>query len=228
MTAKIKYISLIAALFLIDYSAKGQDYNYQFQDTTETYVSLVDSTKTLITNFDEIAFLPIGFSFNYAGEVVDSLHLRSNGLLLFDDENKFNFTFLNKEFFEDSENENYPTSLSYSVETDSYNHKIMKIEFKNVMLIRGEEIIHLNFQVWLHQYTNAVEFRMGAIQGTMPAENYTMGLINMDNTYEAALGYLLQGNATTPTGFLIPALGNLVELSTLPSNGTVYKFTPAN
>lgn len=228
MIKKIKYISIIAALVVLTYQSKAQDYNYQFQDTTLTYVSLVDSTKTQVSQFDDIVKLPIGFTFNYAGKIIDSVSLRSTGLLMFDTDNKYNFAFLSKDFLKDTENENLLSSISYAVESDSYGRNIMKIEFKNVMLVRGEEIIHLNFQVWLHQYTNAIEFRMGNVQGTMLSENYLMGLINMNNTNVASLGYLLGGDASSPSNTLIPAQGELVELTTLPLEGTVYKFTPAS
>lgn len=228
MKQKIKIVSSIVTFVLIGFSSIAQDYNYQFQQSTQTYASIVDSTKKVIPQFDEVVKLPIGFSFNYAGKIVDSLDLRSTGLLLFDNENKFNFAFLNKEFLKDIETENLLSSISYDVEIDTYGRHILKIEFKNVMLVRGEEKIHLNFQVWLHQFTNVIDFRMGSVQGTMPSENYLMGLINMNNTNVASVGYLLQQSSETVSGVLIPAQGNLTELSALPAEGTVYTFSPAS
>ncbi|MGQ0827628.1 MAG: hypothetical protein ACT4ON_04450 [Bacteroidota bacterium] len=218
-----KYALVLVAFMITAISVKAQNFDYLVQkDTNQSYVDISDTTSITLPQIDDVYQLPIGFSFNYAGAIVDTLKIRTTGLLTFDKENKYNFIFLNKEFVYDTDSAT-ASAILYKTETTGGVH-ILKIEFKNMLLIRGEEKIHLNYQVWLYQYTNKIEFHMGTVQGDLPAETCMMGLINMNNTSEAAIGYLLQGDPANPSGTSIPANGSPVELSGFPAAGTVYEF----
>ncbi len=222
MIRKIKRIVL--GLMTIVITGNAQNFNYQAQTSTgQSYNDIADTTIIRVLPFEDHYKLPIGFSFNCAGRTTDSLTIRSTGLLTFDNESKYNFIALNKEFIFDADASS-ASSVVYKTDTSTSIH-ILKLQFKNMLLVRGEEKIHFNFQVWLYQYTGKIEFRMGEVTGNMPSENCLIGLINMNNTAEASVGYLLQGNAETPSGILITAGGSLSELTATPATGTVYTFT---
>lgn len=214
---------------ILTFSCKAQNFNYQVQTIlNQSYESIVDTTAKTISSFESTNQLPIGFSYNFAGRTIDSLKIKPSGLLTFDLESKYNFIFLNKEFEFDTDT-SHASSVFYKLDiADSINIHILKVEFKNMLLVRGTEKLHFNFQVWLYQYNNAIEFHMGTIEGTIPNESCLMGLINMNNTSENAVGYLLQGDIANPSGIAIEAQGNLVELTSLPATGTIYKFTPSS
>jgi hypothetical protein len=225
MTKIIKQLLILMTFFLSVIESKAQNFSYQTQSATnQTYVAIEDTTITPIPLFDNSYQLPIGFTFTCGGSNFDSLKIKTTGVLNFDSDYKYNFLFLNKAFLFDLDTA-LPSSVWHKLEVANSGYYILKIEFKNILLVEGDQKIHFNFQVWLYQHSNTIEFHMGSVSGTQPTETCMMGLINMNNTSEAAVGYLLQGDPAAPTGVSISANGDIVQLTTLPATGTIYTFT---
>lgn len=230
---KIHLILLSVILAFSALSAKAQSFSYTSEHSNSSYIQLDTTKETLPSSVwqDQSYSIPIGFSFGLDGQTYTSLTVKTNGLLAFGDENKFNFIFLNKEFLTDVNEANEALShISYNHSITEDSQRILKIEFDNVgMPTPSSGLIHCSFQIWVREYSNKIEFHMGSIENNAEVnDTYQMGFINMNNTSNADLGFLLQGNASSPTGTQVSAGGNLVSLINLPSAGTTYIFTPAN
>jgi hypothetical protein len=117
--------------------------------------------------------------------------------------------------------------------------RILKIEWNDVGLYDeisslGTTELRLNFQVWLYEGENTIEYRFGP--NTFPEDLtafdfLTSGIIlDFDYDYYDGLFYTASGNPEEPTWSLTDDFYAFyysdVMLDGIPSDGTVYRFGP--
>ena len=126
--------------------------------------------------------------------------------------------------------------ISYKIEGSNGNH-ILKVEWNNAGFWDDPySSDFMNFQVWLYEGTNILEYRYGPSQIDTPLESYEeeegpivvfAPLIDNDNEVFAQDGYFLTGDPANPNVIVLTddnePEGSLV--GNIP-NGTVYRFTP--
>lgn len=119
--------------------------------------------------------------------------------------------------------------LSYKVEGNT-GSRILKIEWKNVgSYDEGEPYsMYMNFQMWLYESTNVIEYHYGPGMINNPAVFYygepgpLVGVATIDDVnYEFLNIHFLNGPAASPVLSV-----NLETISGTPANGTIYRFSP--
>jgi hypothetical protein len=226
---KNKNIVVLFLFLLVSFKSHAQNFNYSVVTQTSSFVFLNDSLPTLNNNIiwdDNTYPVAIGFTFTFAGQTFDSVKIQTNGTLTFDNLNKYNFMGLFKNFMSELDSMDHAVSpIIMQLTTLSSGFKQLKIEFENAKFYTAAGVkVHTNFQIWLNQQNNTIEFHMGSTDVALTAEATILGLLNTRGG-GVSLGYLLQGNPVTPTGVLIPSGGNVVQLTAFPANETVYVFT---
>lgn len=131
------------------------------------------------------------------------------------------------------------SNISYITE-GAVGVRILKIEWKNVGFFDDStESDFMNFQMWLHEGTNVIEYRYGPSEINNPSGSFeeATGLavqlatsINMDNGELEDTAYILKGNPGNPSLIIIapgiPDPGFEDTLDGMVTDGTVYRFTP--
>ncbi|MBN8696072.1 MAG: hypothetical protein J0L87_06045 [Bacteroidetes bacterium] len=225
-------ILILGIVFLQVIFCKAQNFNYSFVKQNQSYTNLADSSLTALNDnqvWDDNTYLiPIGFSFQFAGQSFDSLKVRTNGTITFDSNNKFNFVCLYKNFICDVNSEGVSQSpINKELVVLPNGNKQLRIEFKNVFFMTTSGLKkHTNFQIWLTQGDNSIEFHMGDSDSSIGNENFVFGLINMNpSPSNSTIAYLISGDPTAPVASSISFGVNLVHLLTIPPSGTTYIFT---
>jgi hypothetical protein len=136
-----------------------------------------------------------------------------------------------------------PTPISpirYAV-TGSSPDRIFKLEFFNAGFSDerfkfGTNKDSVDFQVWIYETTNIIEFRYGPskitnpsayFDGPAPLIGYGKKLNILDFTCEKV--YSLSGSPSAPKVDSIVSMSSAsTVLSAYPANGTVYRFVPKN
>lgn len=130
--------------------------------------------------------------------------------------------------------------ISYKTEGAPGN-QIIKIEWNNVGFFEdGTGSDFMNFQLWLYETTNVIEYRYGPSQINNPNGSFEgetgpiVGLLPSIDLEEDSLqqeGYLLSGDPANTTNNVLPPgvlLENPLSVQGAIPNGTVYTFTPQN
>ncbi len=134
-----------------------------------------------------------------------------------------------------------PSSPVRYVVSGSAPNRIFKLEYFNAGFFQELDNYHtnsdsVNFQVWLYETSNIVEFRYGTskishaseyFDGAAPApligyfKNFKLGTIDCDKLYH------LTGIASVPTLDSTTDISDIIPtLSSPPVSGTVYRFIP--
>ncbi|MEZ5016280.1 MAG: T9SS type A sorting domain-containing protein [Flavipsychrobacter sp.] len=115
--------------------------------------------------------------------------------------------------------------------------RILKIEVANAgfydeLTQSGTTKNYVNIQLWLYEQSNIVELHYGASQINSFSTYFPLGLLtgyirdinvgtgNMDKFY------ILKGNNTSPTVDSFSATSPQTGLTSFPTSGTVYRYTP--
>ena len=222
----------------------GQSQGYNLNVTTNAYNSLAGSTSlNNATVWDNPAFtFPIGFNFKLYNTVFNNGYINPNGdggivtavpnatntmpTLI-----PFSTDILDRGFLSGTSLSN----ISYKLDGSSGN-RILKIEWNNVgffgdLNVNGTSTDFANFQVWLYETTNVVEFRFGPSNITNPSVSFEgdtgpgvalFPLVNF-NTGEITSGIILSGNPSAP---IVNNTNVPLSLDAIPSNGITYRFSP--
>jgi hypothetical protein len=119
--------------------------------------------------------------------------------------------------------------LSYKVEGNT-GSRILKIEWKNVgSYDEGAPYnMFMNFQMWLYEGTNIIEYHYGPSMINNPFVFYYeetgayIGFLTIDDVnYDFLNIHLLNGPAATPVLSV-----NEAAINGTPANGTIYRFSP--
>lgn len=252
---------LTLALFALGFtnlSSQAQVmYPYSFSKSTATYADLVGATNLTVGNAwdDTIMTVPLGFTFKWAlqNRNVDSITIDSYGMLYapqdFDANNEI-FTRGIMPYQADLTDRGYNTNqvavspISYMT-SGTAGSRICKIEFKNAGFYSDTTgADSTNFQVWLYEGTNVIEFRYGPQGVADIATSFdgangpwinliykaTPDLVNQTFTMDSCS--YVAGN-TSSAAVVNPAPFDLVTSEPsdwafvgLPANGQVFKWTP--
>jgi hypothetical protein len=228
----------------------AQDYTFTLDSATYNDLDNPTSLNNGMTWEYPNYTIPIGFSFQFFDDTINTFYIsEDNGpVIILGSENidlgtsalvPFGATMvdrgMNYDTWEPSTGSLSP--ISYQVDGVEGN-RIFKMEWKNTGfendLWEFEDMAtdFVNFQMWCYEATGVIEFRYGEshiehfaisfydetgpLVGIFPEINEDGPVIN---------GLTLQGNAASPT--MVETM-NVSFLNGVPSNGTIYRFTPAD
>ncbi len=238
---KIKLLLPAFVLFL--YVANAQSV-YNFETENSTYVNLTGSTS--LNNgdvWDDPGYtIPLGFNFSFGTYTFSTIYILewSVGGVLSSDPVDGGIVPLFVPIGQDLIDLGFSSgisqsNISYKTEGTA-GSRILKIEWNNVGFYEDStESDFMNFQLWLYEGTNTVEFRYGPSEINNPSESFEgetgpqISLItsfNIDLQQLDDTAYFLSGNPTNPTVIVLNP-GQTIVLSYLQGmmpNGTVYRF----
>lgn len=224
---------------------------YTFSTFTAAYQPITGTSLTNGLKWDEPEHtIPLGFTFKLYNKTASTFTL--NGGSYVTDDNTANLLTVASPFFEDlcdraytsSSNEGDPggvSGISYTVSGTAGN-RIARIQVSNASFYGEVGTATLNpsftnFQIWLYETTNVIEFRFGSTSISNLNSNFTLGsqgficglFEDCDFVANPINSNMLDGTVNVPihTGF---DLGNIP--SSVPGltgqnnlNGRVYRFT---
>ena len=253
----MKKIYLFALMAMLSLAVKAQPiYPYSFTKFKEAYTNLSGATNLLsATAWDDTTLvIPIGFNFKWAlnNNTSDSLVVDTYGLFSF--KNDYDFTFYMPmrgmfPFYADMAdltlNGGSGTSPVSYVTTGAVGSRICKVEFKNAGFYEDATATdYANFQLWLYETSNRIEFRYGPslitdIQTDFLGDDGTrIGLvykatldINTPDYIVDTCSYV-QGNATTANDVYSTTSTSYFDVNAfaftgVPDSGQVFQYAPA-
>jgi hypothetical protein len=224
-----------------------QAQNYTVTAFNEPYQDLSNSTSVNSGQIwdDDFYAIPIGFNFEVYGQNYSNIYIsdigKGGGLSLHSNP-QANYSFLSpimQDILDKGTNQSV-SPISYVVEGSTGN-RIFKLEFKNVGFWGDTTLAdYMDFQIWLYESDNSIEYRYGPNSINNPTESYegetgpevffypSFDILNSGSFIED--GYYLKDNPVNPT--VIVANNNTPEpqnsiVGTIPE-GTVYRFDPDN
>lgn len=230
----------------------AQAQNYNFSVVSAPYSSLTGSTSitnnSLWTSWSGVGGTAnIGFNFVANGNLnTNMLHFDTNLVptAVYSNQPNPNNGFIYVPLIADTSDRGIGTgtalsNISYKVE-GSVGTRIFKLEWKNIGFYN--EIISdnvstdfINFQLWLYEGSNIIEYHFGPSNLSNPAESFGgdpgfgCGLYpQFDFNTGDIVGnaYALSGNGNSPTSAY--TTNYEVYVTSVPSNGTVYRFSPVS
>lgn len=244
----MKKITLFLAMALGSLTMNAQN-DYTLNTLTgQTYADLTGDTS--INNgeewdWDYYGEFTLPFTFSIGGETVNRF--------LFEDD-YFAFVAPDADYEEDIEGVYlvYPTSffiqdrtystgtsstpISYKTEGTAPN-RILKLQIKNAgaesaqYLGYEEDEFYMNFQVWLYEGSNVIEFRYGAsnISQEFIEANLEDDGLNLVAVFGPVKGYIISGDPASATygQYTEETFPGNINLTAFPANGTVYRLTPS-
>jgi hypothetical protein len=215
-------------------------FNYDFTSTTATYVELNQALAESVNNgeiWDEPEYvIPMGFPFELNGHAVTSFHFDGHGSQM---ASNTQVPFVEAQILPfESDLMDRGTIGGTSLSPISYiiegvpGSRIQKIEFKNAGSyyeydVQGTLNMWVNFQCWLFEGTNNIEFHFGLSHVDVPILFYGGGTgpLAALRDYDEFLNqysntHYLIGSTSNP--FLSEDIG---FINGTPSTGTVYRFT---
>ena len=235
----------VAALSAFVINAHAQTYN--FSVSTGTYTDLTDATSVNdgMTWDDPTFEIPIGFNFKLFDVPMEKIGVfpmaGSGSVISFDNHITgtvpvimcYYSDLVDRGYVFDTPSSGSLSPISYKLE-GGLGSRIFKIEWKNAGFYRefnddNESSDFVNFQIWLYEGNNDIEFHYGSSSISYPelsfgAKGVSVALypkFDRANRIPAADGVILTGNPYDPdiqTGF------NVGFNKTIP-DGIIYKFT---
>ncbi len=250
----MKKFYLSFAIVLIAFASQAQDNPYfELFVSSSTYAPLENSNSLnqgMVWD-DPDWSLPIGFDFEYLGYNFDSLIFYGydayGAELLFKNTSDgspdcqisaYMLDLIDSEF---DNNGKASSDVRYALE-GTPGSQIFKLEWSNVAFYNDDftstnYTMRMNFQMWLFEQDNAIEFHYGPSQNldNDVIQDYTGIPVTFIRNYvevpqygwEGA--YMLTGDPTAPTWIYAATPGDFDNSSFLidsPSDGTVYRFIP--
>ena len=233
-------------LFFIIIQAQAQSL-YTITTSTATYADLtspISVNNGQVWDFDDFGPYQVPFSFKVAGQVITHFAFHDDNFIfltgLNEDTDDLYYLLASGIYIQDK-NFNAGVSqspISYKVEGTSGN-RILKMQVKNAgsedeALTLQTNNLFVNFQVWIYEGTNVIEYRYGntnitASNMSVIEDGIQMGIVSLNEVYD---GIVLYGNPAAPTvaeffngGGLDPNIDYV--MTSYPTNGTVYEFTPS-
>lgn len=222
-------LGMMIILSLCHLSAVVADYS--FSQNTSQYTELNNPTVVMQGNQDDVMtqLIDIGFHFIYDDVLYDQFKINSNGFITLDPQSTTSYQntlyyspLIIAGFWDDLQTNGTTGSISYQI-SGSEPYRIITVQFKNMNWYYNEPGNLINFQICLHETSNAIKFFYG-----------TMG--NQPGSYgSAAIG--ISGVSTGDYISVQPASPTATASSTLEFisiNGThiphmhevSYSFTP--
>jgi len=208
---------------------------YSFSKTTGTYTNLTGAI-SLNNNqlWDDPEYIfPIGFDFQLFDLTIDSLYfgLGLGGVVSNRIHPSIGADYVILPFETDLIDRGDLFSVSMSPISyqlgGSPGNQILKIEWQNAGFYDEEDSIgtlndYINFQLWLYEGTNTIEFHFESSMLTYPTINYyglTGAFIGLTN-FDLTISHFLAGDPSNPI-----MVDSLFFLNGTPTDGTIYKFS---
>lgn len=253
----MKKIYLLAVIVMLSLAVKAQPiYPYSFSKFKEAYSNLSGSTNIMPgTAWDDTTLvIPIGFNFKWAlnNSTSDSLVVDTYGIFSFKDDYDFTFFMPTRgmfPFYADMvdftvNGGSMSSPVSYST-TGAVGSRICKVEFQHVGFFDDATGVDFaNFQLWLYETSNRIEFRYGPSLITDPQTDFLgddgtrIGLVYKATLDTATPDYLVdscsyvQGNSTTAADVYSTTSTSYFDINALaftgvPDSGQVFQYAPA-
>ena len=226
-------LSMIIGLLLISAVSTSQNYSYTLTKDSSSYISLNGaSTVAGAQSWLNKSFgLHLPFQFNFCGTASDSITIDNNGFINFHSQINMSLVAFNSYTANKDTNAAYVSLISEQLEGTAGNH-ILKIQFSNLSENNLSAYDYLNYQVWLYENGNKIEFHIGANahalqQNADAAFPVLLGILNRNMDGSTTNGYLVTGAASSPAGVALPSGEGLQYISSTPSSGIIYRLTPA-
>lgn len=223
---------------------RAQDFPYTLTVLNETYVPLEDFTSLTGNEVwdDPELTAPIGFDFSFLNAVSDEVFILPPGSQVVGNVSSEMTTTLFYPYFADIMNAGTDAAVSdirYVLDGEPGN-LVFKIEWSNVGFYNEFEAFGTfgnttNFQMWMHENGNVLEFRFGENTIKSPNVVHWYGKpgcmlgeeVSVDGQSWTGL-WLLSGNVLSPELISVPPdiqdFSDLELLSGEPPAGTVYRF----
>jgi hypothetical protein len=226
MYLKIKTIALLMSVFIC--SAKAQNFSYSIVKDSASYSPLAGASVLSVgENFRNKQFgVRLPFQFNFCGSLTDSILIKGNGFISFDENQGFSFVAFNNFSSRPDTNQQFTSSILTQT-SGSAGNRVIKIEFRNVAQSTLSTYDHLNYQIWIRENGNSVELHIGSNSyESFDDMAQLLGLINV-NMNTTNIAYLISGAPSAPIGQTITAESPLAYLNTIPATGLIYQFIPS-
>lgn len=239
-------------LFVLAYCSMSAQVEYTFTVLNEAYINLEDSTP--LSNgeiWDDPGYIiPLGFDFEIGLLTTDTIVISefgSGGLVNTDPDIDAEEFGLIVPVFQDlvDRGNNSSTSLSpISFRVDgAAGNRILKLEWNNAGFFNNTNLEDfVNFQLWLYESGNVIEYRYGPNMINNPNESFggltglMIALIPLSPMTEAQgdleqEAYILEGDPSNPDFVILSTIndinnaGNISVTGAVP-DGTVYRFSP--
>ena len=223
---------LLTLVFILIFGMKSTGWGqsaagYSFATATgATLDAMSSSTNLVAAGSDEgvSSLTNIGFTFNYEGRDYTQFSVSANGFL------KLGSPVTTAEVTNSvSSSSNLPKlaicwdDLSTAVDgkihyvlTGSSPNRILKVEFRQYYSYGVSSAYNITSQIWLYETTNVIEFRYGT--GTLSANSATIGVFGATSGVYMARNHLTNNTCAST--------GGLTTITTWPTSGTKYTFTP--
>jgi hypothetical protein len=232
----------IAAMATITANAQTPTYPYTFSYSTQPYANLSDTTLILGSNGwdDTLLAFSLPIDFKYQGVSVTQWYMDTYGGLYpngMDTMRETPFILGVNADYEDK----LGATISYNV-SGATGSRIAKLEYRNVGFYDGNATENANFQIWLYEGSNKIEYHVGPNQVNTATLDYfdqggplVVGLQYDANLVDSSLYHTVQPKDGTPTDTVMqidPGESTDEELTALlygaayPVNGSVFTFTP--
>lgn len=220
--------------------------DYEFTVFNEPYSDLVGATSLNSGQpFDDPVYtVPIGFTFTAAGNSFDTIYFPENGFGA-ELNSIINFEMGTSTFIIPLAQDivsrmdaggNVSSDISY-LTVGTAGSRILKIGWTNVGFFDDSTTEDfMNFQVWIYEGSNALEFRYGVNAINNPLESFEeesgpivafAPLFDNNEAVFLADAYILSGDPANPDVLVFSGEedGNGALIGAIP-DGTVYRFTP--
>jgi hypothetical protein len=227
---------LFFVFYIFSLNLFAQQFHLECSNSTYTEISSGNYISQDILWSQYYCIVPLGFTFNINGNMLDSVFVADVGNLGF----MHHFpvhplgywywglgaNYINLPF--DTSN----TKIWYTT-TGTTGTRIFKVEYHNCGFSNGDhDQDSANFQIWLYESDNSIETHVGPVNAAHPSDEYQygmgpiVGIINVDNNDNIVYSYMLTGSTTTPTITTASDILSFPELNGTPSPGQVYRFVP--
>ncbi len=233
---------ILAFLTAISMHASAQEMPYTLTILNEEYAALSEAISAVDdqTWDDPNTTVPIGFTFQFIDEVITDLALIAPGSQILSMVIQDSVHFL-EPYLADIIDVGYDTAslspIRFATE-GSPGSRIFKMEWANVGFYNEWEALNTttnrtNFQMWLYEGSNIIEFRFGDNTITNPSEVHFAGgpIIglgtNAPNTGGWENFWMLTGDPLSPTIFNYQDQKSFPPvMDSEPPTGTIYRFAP--
>ncbi len=219
-------------------SSKVLQNNFTFNKSTAPYNLLSGATSVNNNQIwdDPEYIVPIGFDFDFYGITMDSVYFSWSlgGSVTTVVDANYNADYIIAPFEVDLIDRGdisgvSMSPISYKLEGNA-GSRIFKLEWKNVGFYLEADSLgtlndYINYQLWLYEGTNIIEFRYGMHSITYPDIAYDGASGGIIGLADASLlnAYLLTGPASSPV-----MVDTFTFINGTPAAGTIYRFTPTS
>ena len=219
--------AIIIALFVLtNFAARAQFYAYT--KSTGTYTELTGATQLLNGNWNDFsASFKTPFTFRYFSlNIFDSIELTDWAGIYFNNINNGLFDIYSTDLNSRGNNKSPISYLSSGIMPN----RVLKIQYKNAGFMADAPSFSdsVNFQLWIYETSNIIEFRYGPNQVKSTSYNGDNGpYVQVADPLSISTNFIvLEGNPASPA-VRTSNISSSTTLTGSPANGTIYRFAPS-